>query len=60
MLPGQRKDRFARVLVQHVKADHHDVPYLVDNGALQHPVLGIVGCGLSNAEVAELALGLFS
>ena len=54
----QRKDRLPRVLVHHVKADHDDLPDTVGDRACDHPVLGIVRCGLGDAEMAELALFL--
>ena len=52
---GPREDFGARVLVHHVKRDHHHVPHLVLDGALQHIVLGVVRGGLGDAEMAELA-----
>ncbi len=60
ILPGQRKHRFARVLVQHVKGDHRDIPHAVAAGALRHRVLGVAGRGLGDAEMAELALLLLA
>ena len=45
--------------MHHVKADHCDIPHTVGHGTLQHLVLGIVRCGLGNAEVMELAFGFF-
>jgi hypothetical protein len=48
MLSGHREDRLARVLMHHVKADHRDIPHTLGHGTLQHPVLGIVRCGLGN------------
>jgi len=59
VLSGQRQYRLARILMHHVKADHCDIPHTVGHGTLQHLVLGIVRCGLGNAEVMELAFGFF-
>src|SRR5271165_212667 len=58
VLPGQREDPVASVLMHHVKPDHRDVPRAVGNGKLQHLVLGVVRCRLGDGEVTELALGL--
>jgi hypothetical protein len=53
-----RKDVGAGVLVHHVERDHHHVPHLVLDGAPKHFVLGVVGGGLGDAEMAELTLRL--
>jgi hypothetical protein len=57
--PGQRKDRLARILMHHVKADHCDIPHTLGHGTPQHFVLGVVRCGLGDAEVTEFAFGFF-
>ena len=53
------KDLGPRVLVHHVEPEHDDVPQAVLDRALQHLVLGVAGAGLGDAEMADLALGLF-
>ena len=48
-LAGSAETPLARVLVHHVKADHHDVPHPVGGGAPDHFVLGVVRRGLGDA-----------
>ncbi len=55
----QRKHAASGILVHHVKAEHDDLPDAVGDGAPDRLVLEIMGRGLGDAEMAELALGLF-
>ena len=60
VLSRVREHGLAGVLVHHVEREHHHLPAVVLHRALQHQMLGVVGRGLGDAEVAKLALGLLA